>query len=503
MPGVDWQYELEQRITDMAAVLVLWSKNSRNSNNVRDEARLADKKNKLINALVGLEEPPHPFDRNNGLPIDGWDGREPHRGWGRLVQTAESFIVGAGAAELGTFMAELAKVEQDWQDRKQALALAQEAFGDAQAAVTDAEAVCAAATAELSDAHKQLGKVGEMGFSIQVLAAAKEVCDAKAVLVAEADAAHRTARAKLAEASRKLKRCTSALQEPSRELPAEPITPISPKPKPPEPVSSAVVERVADDERRADAQRQIEAEKLEREKLEEEAKAKAEADRVEQAKRDAEAEKARLDALAEAQRKAEDERIEQEQQDAERLRLEEMERRREKGARRTADRQDLPPGAPNRLGTVTAALPTHRAKVLVAVSALGAVALSVALLLSSKPPREVETPEATVEANTGGGPDEVPGAVVGAAPQSLTGTWSLETVPCTEASAENGRQQLEWDPASGWKVNGVEVKGENKPDAEGWLKIEGLYWRVVDGHLQLSVEGGGDTAPTIFNRCDG
>lgn len=310
MPGVDWQYELEQRITDMAAVLVLWSKNSRNSNSVRDEARLADKKHKLINALVGLEEPPHPFDRNNGLTIDGWDGREPHRGWGRLVKTAESFIVGAGAAEPGKFMAELAKVEQDWQDRKQALALAQEAFGDAQAAVADAEAASAAAKAELSDAQKQLGKVGKMGFSIQVLAAAKEVCDAKAALVAEADTDHRVAREKLAEASRKLKRCTSSLQEPSRELPPEPITPLPPKPPPPEPVSPAVEERLPDEHRKAEAQRQadaatLERERQEREKLEEEAKAKAEADRIEQEMRDAEAEQACLDALAEAESKAE------------------------------------------------------------------------------------------------------------------------------------------------------------------------------------------------------
>lgn len=80
MPGVDWQFELTYRITEMAAIMVLWSPKSLDSKNVGDEARLAYKKDKLINALIGVEEPRPPFDRINGLRIDGWDGREPHSG---------------------------------------------------------------------------------------------------------------------------------------------------------------------------------------------------------------------------------------------------------------------------------------------------------------------------------------------------------------------------------------------------------------------------------------
>lgn len=214
MPGVDWQYELEQRVVDMAAVLVLWSVHSQKSKNVRDEARLADKKDKLINALVGIAEPPAPFDRINGLSIDGFDGREPHRGWSRLVQTTENHLVNAGVTEPGKVTAELARIEQGWHDRKRALAQAQDAFGEAQSAVEDAANAAATAAAELATAQQQLAKAGEMQFSREILRAAHQDCDAKAAASADANAAHDAARERLSQASRELKSCTAALDAP-------------------------------------------------------------------------------------------------------------------------------------------------------------------------------------------------------------------------------------------------------------------------------------------------
>jgi hypothetical protein len=219
MPGVDWQYELAQRITDMAAVLVLWSENSQNSKNVRDEARLADKKDKLINALIGLVEPPHPFDRNNGLPIDGWDGREPHRGWTRLVQTVENFIVKTGAASPGEIMAALTHLEQDWQGRMKALVRAREEFNKAQMAAEHAKAHAEEEAAALNNAQEQLAKIGELRFSREIIIAAQLLCDAKATNFAEADTAYQTARLRLSEALNALDSCAAALKAKSVELP--------------------------------------------------------------------------------------------------------------------------------------------------------------------------------------------------------------------------------------------------------------------------------------------
>jgi hypothetical protein len=110
MPGVDWQEELERQISSLAAVVVLWTPNSLASKNVRDEARLGLRTDKLVNVLAGASEPPFPFDRVNGLPLDGWTGREPHRGWGRVVQTIEALIVRAGSVQPGEITAPGASV---------------------------------------------------------------------------------------------------------------------------------------------------------------------------------------------------------------------------------------------------------------------------------------------------------------------------------------------------------------------------------------------------------
>ena len=261
MPGVDWQYELEQRITEMAAVLVLWSNNSKSSKNVRDEARLADKRDKLINALIGLAEPPHPFDRNNGLQLDGWDGREPHRGWSRLVQTAETYLVKAGDTAQGTVTAALAQLEQDWRDQKLALELAQDAFREAQTAVAEASAAAEIAATDLATAQEDLARLGEGRFSSAILRAAQQDYDAKAAIMAEAEAAHRAARVRLSEASREAKQRAVALEAPAHELPAAPIT-RTPAPE------------ALDEQRRIAEARQLAAEQRERE-LAAEAEARA------------------------------------------------------------------------------------------------------------------------------------------------------------------------------------------------------------------------------------
>lgn len=92
MPSIDWQLHLEKHIDILAAVVVIWSENSVYSDSVRDEARLAKNKNKLINVILDVELPPWPFDNINGLPLGDWKGHGRHRGWEQLVASIAGFI---------------------------------------------------------------------------------------------------------------------------------------------------------------------------------------------------------------------------------------------------------------------------------------------------------------------------------------------------------------------------------------------------------------------------
>lgn len=223
MPGVDWQYELEQRINEMAAVLVLWSVHSKSSKPVRDEARLGDRHDKLVNVLLGVAEPPHPFDRNNGLPIDGWDGFEPHNGWRRLVQTAETFLVKAGDKAPGEVVAAYNTQVQEREARKEALASAQEDFAAAQQAVTDAEDLRDEARAATVEAEDDLARAAAARLSPTILRAAQAELDSKAAALEQTEAGLRAARAARSEISRRLKRLTDALARPADVIPATPI----------------------------------------------------------------------------------------------------------------------------------------------------------------------------------------------------------------------------------------------------------------------------------------
>ena len=127
MRGVDWQMELEHRISELAGVMVIWTPHSINSNPVRDEARLGLETDKLVNVLGGVTKPPFPYDRINGLPVDGWTGREPHRGWSRLIETVEELVVANGGARPGDITVAQAMREEEIRVKQEAIAAALEA----------------------------------------------------------------------------------------------------------------------------------------------------------------------------------------------------------------------------------------------------------------------------------------------------------------------------------------------------------------------------------------
>ena len=268
MPGVDWQFELTYRISEMAAVMVLWSPKSLDSKNVGDEARLAYKKDKLINALIGVPEPREPFARINGLPLDGWDGRDPHNGWRRLVQTVETFLVKAGDVQPGAVVAALDRIESEWAALKLEHRNATEAFSEAQVALHDALEAEQDAKAAAATANDELKRIAQLDIDPKVLAAAiaaaQQLVDERAATLAGATSAAQSARAKLSHASRKMKRLEDALKRPDTVIPASPITPSPPleanesgpeptpimpmKPEPPTPGDDAAVSTTAGDE---------------------------------------------------------------------------------------------------------------------------------------------------------------------------------------------------------------------------------------------------------------
>ncbi len=234
MPGVDWQEELERQISGLAGVVVLWTPNSQASKNVRDEARLGLRTEKLVNVLAGSPEPPFPFDRVNGLPLDGWTVHEPHRGWARVVQTIETLMVKAGAARPGEIMAVLAERDQALRLASRGVEDAEHAFQDAEVHEAETTELANAASAALVQTEGQLQRMVEMRVSSAVMRTAQQELDETLAAKAEANQTQRTAKAALSEASRTLAHARTTLDRlvadgaPSRaaSAPADPPGPV-------------------------------------------------------------------------------------------------------------------------------------------------------------------------------------------------------------------------------------------------------------------------------------
>ena len=239
MPGVAWQQELERQVTELSALVVIWTPASTNSEYVRDEARLALSRHKLVNALHGVPAPPFPFDRINGLPIDDWNGLDSHGGWSRLVATLEEFLVKAGVVKDGDLTDALARREQALHDAQANAASAEEAFQEAKAREGETKEAASAAKLAFDAAEAQFQRVAEMRVSATVLHAAQSDLDASRTAMEAADTERRAAAAALSAASRAVGRARNDLAQMS-ERPAQvhlQRPPVSPPPPPPPEVS--------------------------------------------------------------------------------------------------------------------------------------------------------------------------------------------------------------------------------------------------------------------------
>lgn len=255
MHGVDWQEELERQISELGGVMVLWTANSANSKHVRDEARLGLETDKLINVLSGVPKPPFPYDRINGLSVDGWNGRDPHRGWSRLVATVEEMLVASGGAEPGQVTGALARREEDFRSRQQAVATAQEVFQDAQAREGEATEAAKTAATALASAEEQLQRVAEMRASSLLLRAAQQEAEVARAAKDDADKDLRAAKGALSDASRALTRANSALESLFSQSSQAP----KPAAQPPRPIDDPVTRATVAARRASQAEAKAEA----------------------------------------------------------------------------------------------------------------------------------------------------------------------------------------------------------------------------------------------------
>ena len=230
MHSIDWNKELERQIVELATVVVLWTPNSVNSDNVKDEARLGLENSKLINITLGLPKPPYPYDRVNGLPLDDWKEHEANSAWTRLVQSIEEKVVTAGGAAKGEFTGALKRREEALKQRHQALARAQEALEEAQVREAETTEAAQIAAATFTRAEEQHVRVMEMRATHLIMSAAAQEYEAARAAKEDADRALRAAKAEVKGATREVALAKAALESPEagigqkRQVAAPPMT---------------------------------------------------------------------------------------------------------------------------------------------------------------------------------------------------------------------------------------------------------------------------------------
>ncbi len=211
MPGVDWPREIERQIDSMSALVVVWTAASKESRYVRAEAIPAFDREKLINIMFGVKEPPLPFNLYNGFQLDDWTGRDPHDGWTRFVRTLEAKLIKTGEVKQGQLVAALNRREQGVRRRQAALTAAEEAFAAAKAADGESEAAIAAAKATVTRAEEQLGQVSAIRAGPNVIRGAQADLDDANTGLKNAEAARAAAAGELTNASRALARAKTSV----------------------------------------------------------------------------------------------------------------------------------------------------------------------------------------------------------------------------------------------------------------------------------------------------
>lgn len=98
-PGTSWADFLSEKLTQSKAALVLWSKTSTASQWVREEARLARDRGKLIPVLIEDCAPPFGFGEIQAANLASWNGEADNAHWKLLLEGIQRAV---GSAPTGT-----------------------------------------------------------------------------------------------------------------------------------------------------------------------------------------------------------------------------------------------------------------------------------------------------------------------------------------------------------------------------------------------------------------
>lgn len=98
-PGASWADFLAEKLSQSKAALVLWSSTSTASQWVREEARLARDRGKLIPVMIEDCAPPFGFGEIQAANLAGWNGEADNPHWKLLLEGIQRAV---GAAPTGT-----------------------------------------------------------------------------------------------------------------------------------------------------------------------------------------------------------------------------------------------------------------------------------------------------------------------------------------------------------------------------------------------------------------
>jgi len=100
-PGQTWADYIEEKLSNCAAVIVLWSQHSTKSNWVREEARMGRERGKLIPASLDSSIPPFGFGEVQAANLSTWNGEmQGHADWDRLVGAVQNAVARAAGGEV-------------------------------------------------------------------------------------------------------------------------------------------------------------------------------------------------------------------------------------------------------------------------------------------------------------------------------------------------------------------------------------------------------------------
>ena len=97
--GQTFDEVIEQRLKEAKAVVVLWSPRSVTSRWVRAEATLADRRNKLVPAIIEECDRPIAFELTHTADLSGWSGDASDSAWRAFVTDVQRMVQRNSAAD--------------------------------------------------------------------------------------------------------------------------------------------------------------------------------------------------------------------------------------------------------------------------------------------------------------------------------------------------------------------------------------------------------------------